>query len=233
MPPANNHNSQSQTLSELNNIHDYSIDTKNREIFLHSYYWDGSEDTGVDYRSALILEKNLRYLNTISEDPILIHMHIQGGDYSDLLGMYDAIKLSPSKIGILAYSKSESCSSIILQAADYRVLMPSTYMLIHYGSISIEDHSKAAVSVMEWNQRESDKMITTFAEKCMATGAIAKERNWKLMMAKKHIAVQLAQKGDWILDAEEAVYHGFADAIFGKGKLQTVENIKSILKKIK
>lgn len=217
------------TYNNISLIHDYNLDPNNREIFLHSYLPD--EDEGVNFKSAIILEKNIRYLNSISTDPILIHMHLQGGDYTDMLGMYDTITSSNSKIAILAYSKAESCSSILLQAADYRVMMPNTYMLIHYGSVSIEDHSTAAVSVMEWNARESEKMISIFAEKCMATGTIAEERNWKKLMAHKHIKSQLAQKGDWILDAEEAIYYGFADAVFGKNNLKKIDQIKNTLKR--
>ena len=46
--------------NDLNLIHSYNIDTKNREIYLHSYLSDSDEESGVDYRSAVVFEKNLR-----------------------------------------------------------------------------------------------------------------------------------------------------------------------------
>ena len=67
----------------LSDIHDYNIDTANREIYLHSYLSDNEEEGGVDYRSAVMFEKNLRYLNLISLEPILVHMHLPGGAWQD------------------------------------------------------------------------------------------------------------------------------------------------------
>jgi ATP-dependent protease ClpP protease subunit len=210
----------------IDQIHTFNIDIKNREIFLHSYLSDSAEEQ-IDYKCSVVFEKNLRFLNQISNDPILVHMHLPGGDWQDGLGMYDAISYSKSKIIILAYAKVESCSSVLLQAAPVRVLMPNTNMLIHYGSISInEEHTKAASSSIAWNDRETDKMVDIFTDRCMETSVIAKEKNWKKMMAKKHIVSQLANKCDWILTAEETVYYGFADGILGSKQYPTIDSLK-------
>jgi ATP-dependent protease ClpP protease subunit len=213
-------------------IHNYNIDISNREIYLHSYLSEMEEEPGVDYRCASIFEKNLRYLNLLSSEPILIHMHLPGGEWQDCLGMYDAIKFSKSKVIILAYAKAESSSSVLLQAADLRILMPNTNVLIHYGSFSInEEHSKAAASSIQWNEEECDKMIDIFTDRCM-NSKIAQEKNWKKMMAKKHIVSQLANKCDWILTAIEAVDYGFADGILGTKDFLTIESIKAYAKKL-
>jgi len=215
----------------ISNIHDYYIDIPNREIYLHSYISDQETEPGVDYRSAIIFEKNLRYLNTISLDPILVHMHLPGGDWQDCLGIYDNIKASKSKVIIVAYAKVESSSSVLLQAADLRILSPNTNFLIHYGSISVDNEHKAALSMVQWSEKESEKMIDIFTEKCM-NSKVCKEKNWKRMMVRKHIVTQLATKRDWILTAEEAVYYGFADGILGTKKFPNIEYIKNYLKKI-
>ena len=215
----------------IDHIHNFNIDLKNREIFLHSYLSDSAEEQ-IDFKCSVVFEKNLRLLNHLSNDPILVHMHLPGGDWQDGLGMYDAIRFSKSKIIILAYAKVESCSSVLLQAAHSRILMPNTNMLIHYGSISInEEHTKAASSSIAWNDRETDKMVDIFTDRCMETSVIAKEKNWKKMMAKKHIVSQLANKCDWILTAEETVYYGFADGILGTKQYPTIDNLKLNKKK--
>jgi ATP-dependent protease ClpP protease subunit len=212
------------TTDEIQIIHSYGLDVKNREIYLHSYLGDEDEG-GVDYRSAIVFEKNIRYLNLISNDPIFIHMHLPGGDWEDCLGIYDTIKHSRSKTIILAYSKVQSASSIIFQAADTRVLMPNVNILIHYGSISIDDEHKAAISSLQWSEKESSKMIDIFVDKWM-TSPMSKEKNWKRQFAKKHIQSQLATKSDWILTAEESVYYGFADSILGDKKYPTIDSLK-------
>lgn len=219
-------------INQLHNIHDYNIDIDNREIYLHSYFSEGSDESGVDYRSAIVFEKNLRYLNLLSLDPILIHMHLPGGDWQDCLGIYDAIKSSKSKTIIVASAKVESSSTVLLQAADLRILTPNTNFLVHYGSISVDNEHKAALSMVQWSEKESEKMIDIFTEKCM-NSMISKEKNWKKMMARKHIVSQLATKRDWILTAEEAVRYGFADGILGTKRYPNIDYIKNLMKKSK
>jgi ATP-dependent protease ClpP protease subunit len=214
--------------SELQCLHAYNIDPKNREIFLHSYLGESETDPGTDYRAAVIFEKNMRYLNLISSDPILIHMHMPGGDWEDCMGMYDTIKYSKAKTIILAYTKVTSASGIILQAPTYRILMPNINMMIHYGSISLDaEHSKAAASSVQWNERECDKMVDIFVDRCMQS-SMAIEKKWKKMMAKKHIQSQLANKCDWILTASEAVHYGFADGVLGEKKFLTIDHLKKL-----
>ena len=169
--------------------------------------------------------KNIRYLNLLSSEPILVHMHLPGGVWEDGLGIYDTIRYSKSKIYILGYAKVESASSIIFQAAHYRILMPNTHVLIHYGSLSIDNEHKAAMSSFQWSEKESNKMIDIFTDKCL-NSPMAKEKNWKKMIIKKHIMSQLANKSDWILDAEEAVYYGFADGVLGDRKFPDIDKIK-------
>lgn len=218
-----------KTDNTLADIHNYNIDPINREIYLHSYFSE-EDEPGVDYRSAITFEKNLRYLNLLSLDPILIHMHLPGGDWQDCLGIYDNIKNSKSPICIVAYSKVESSSTVLLQAADLRILSANTNFLIHYGSISVDNEHKAALSMIQWSEKESEKMIDIFTDRCI-NSKIYKEKNWKRMIAKKHIVNQLATKRDWILTSEEAVDYGFADGILGSKKFPNIDYIKNYMKK--
>jgi ATP-dependent protease ClpP protease subunit len=215
--------------NDLHDIHYLGIDIKNRELYLHSST-DSEEETGVDYRSAVTFEKNIRYLNLISNDPILVHMHLPGGVWEDCLGIYDTIKHSKSKIAILAYAKVESASSVLLQASDLRILMPNTHVLIHYGSLSVDNEHKAVLSNVQWSEKECDKMIDIFTDRCMNSD-MAKNKNWKKMMAKKHIVFQLASRHDWILNSEDAVSYGFADGVLGSKRFPTIDSIKSFKKK--
>ena len=141
--------------NRLNYIHEYGLDVDNREVYLHSFIDSGEEEGGVDYRVAINFEKNIRYLNIISSDPIIVHMHLPGGDWTDCLGIYDTIIQSKAPIGILAYAKAESSSGVIFQAAKLRILMPNSYLLIHYGFFSLDGEHKAAISNIQWNEKEA------------------------------------------------------------------------------
>ena len=155
-----------------------------------------------------------------------------GGDWQDCLGIYDVIKNSKSKVIIVAYAKVESSSTVLLQAADLRILSPNTNFLIHYGSISVDNEHKAALSMIQWSEKESEKMIDIFTEKCI-NSKIYEEKNWKKLMVRKHIVTQLATKRDWILTAEEAVNYGFADGTLGSKKFPNIDYIKNVMKKAK
>lgn len=225
--PTNN-----EQTNSLHDVHDYSIDVENREIYLHSYFSDDdNNEPGVDYRSAITFEKNLRYLNLLSLDPILVHMHLPGGDWQDCLGIYDNIKNSKSPVCIVAYAKVESSSTVLLQAADLRILSANTNFLVHYGSISVDNEHKAALSMIQWSEKESEKMIDIFTERCM-NSKVCKEKNWKKMMVKKHIITQLATKRDWILTSEQAVDYNFADGVLGSKKFPNIDYIKNYMKKL-
>jgi len=220
--------------TELSNIHTFNIDDASREIYLHPYI-DSLEEPSeatIDFRCAVNLEKNIRYLDSKSIEPILIHMHLPGGNWEDALGMYDCIKLCKSRVIILAYGKVESSSSIILQSAGLRILMPNTYVLIHYGSFGLteSDHPGTAISHAHWNEKELDKTLNIFTDKCMES-QLVKEKKWKRLITKKHIAGQLRSKSDWILSAEEAVYYGFADGVLGTKKFPNIDYLKTFIKK--
>jgi ATP-dependent protease ClpP protease subunit len=212
-------------IQNISNIHEINVDIKNRELFLHSYMTCEGDEPGVDYRSAVNLQKNLRLLDNINHNPILIHMNIPGGYWSDCLGMYDTIKSCRSRTIILAYAKVESSSSVILQSADLRILMPNCHVLLHYGSISLDAEHKAATSNLRWSERESEKMLEIFTDKCIHS-AIAIEKKWKKMMIKKHIQSQLSNYSDWIMSSDEAVYYGFADGVLGSDSYPTIHSLK-------
>ena len=220
-------NQQLSTHDQLNCLHNNNIIPEQREIFLHSYF-DGEDDSGVDYRASVILEKNIRFLSFNSQDPILIHMHIPGGDWEDCLSMYDTVRLSKCRTTILGYGKIQSASGVLFQAGHQRIMMPNATLLIHYGSISFDnEHSKAAASSVQWSEKETDKMVNIFVERCLKS-PIAKEKKWKNSphIIKKHLVSQISNKCDWLLDAEEAVYYGFADGILGSKKYPTIESLK-------
>ena len=122
-------------IDTISDVHGYGLDVKNREIYLHGYIANTDEDPGVEYRMATSFYKNIRMLDALSRDPIIIHMHSIGGNWSDGMAIYDAITLSRSYVTIVAYGQAESMSSIILQAADKRVMTPNSYFMLHYGSL--------------------------------------------------------------------------------------------------
>lgn len=199
-------------------VHKYSLDIKSREIYLigdeaaTSDTYEGGEP-GVEFIMANRFIKNLRTLELRSADPILVHMKTCGGFWEEGMAIYDAIKFCPAHVTILSYTHARSMSSIILQAADHRVLMPHSYFLYHYGTYEFSGEWLSAVSDFDWTHKCADRMIEIYAEKMKDT-ADSKFTRWGLKRIKEKLKKDIAGKIDVFLSAEEAVDYGLADTVF-------------------
>lgn len=211
----------------INDLHNNGVDVKNREIFLHSYVANSDEDPGVDYRMVSTFTKNIRMLDILSDAPITIHMQSIGGNWSDGMAIYDAITLCKSYVKIIVYGQAESMSSIILQAADLRIMMPNAYFMAHYGSVGVNGNYLDASKYLEFQKRSTEKMIDIYAESAK-NGKFFKEKMGAEVSEHK-IKNYLKRKlkdGDWYLNANETVYYGFADGVLSTRNYKNIESLK-------
>lgn len=197
----------------LQAVHDYGINLESREIFLHSSMDYSDEDNGVDHRAAVSFEKNIRLLNSISDKPILVHMHIIGGNWYDGMGIFDSIRLSKSRVSVIGYGHVGSMSSVILQAADKRVLCPNSEFMIHYGSLGIESNSVSVKSAVDWNEKCNEMMLDIYTESCGGSEKFKKSSPKKI---REFLDRKMRDSQEWYMTAEEAVLFGFADGILGR-----------------
>ena len=201
---------------ELQDIHGYGLNVKNREIFLHNFLGSNDESNpGVEFRMASIFLKNIKILEHISHEPITIYMNSVGGEWADGMLIYDAIQLCKCYVTIIVYGQAESMSSIILQAADERLLSPNSYFMPHYGST---DAGGEYLNVQNWVKFEKhicDVMFNVYSERCYK-GKYFKDRFGGTKENISKVTNWLRKKlkdGDWYMTAEDAVYYGFADKI--------------------
>jgi ATP-dependent protease ClpP protease subunit len=206
----------SQRSELINDVHEHAVNPDSREIWLHGYVANVEDEPGVEYRMAVQFEKNIALLTSLSpKDAILVRMHTTGGEWEDGMGIYDAISTCCTHVTILAYGHATSMSSIILQAADKRVLMPNTHVMVHHGSQSISSSSSAFIAWGDWEKRLIDVMVNIYAERCAKGPYYSKKKSMTLEKVKIDIQSHMDKKQDWIMDAEEAVDFGFADGIYG------------------
>lgn len=199
----------------LHDFHNYGANISTREIFLHnSYNSDDNINPGVEYKMSNTFIKNLRTLELKSNDPIIIHMNSIGGEWSDGMAIYDAVSMCNSFVTIIAYGQAESMSSIILQSADLRLITPNTYFMSHFGSSSVGGNYLNVQNWVKYEQQICDIMLNIYAKKCI-NGEYFKEKHGKnpsISKIKNYLNTKL-KSGDWYINAEEAVYYGFADKI--------------------
>ena len=207
-------------------IHAYGIDIKNREIYLHSYISNVEEDPGVEYRMATTFIKNLRLLDSQSERHILIHMHSVGGEWNDGMAIYDAILLCRSYVTIIVYGQAESMSSIILQAADQRIMMPNAYFMCHFGSSENDGNFLDVQNFMKFENKTLDIMIDIYSE-VATNGKFFKEHYKNVTQDKvKNYIKRKMKEGDWYLDSNETVYYGFADSVITSNTYGSINSLK-------
>tara|TARA_B100001778_G_scaffold18086_1_gene13586 strand:+ start:3789 stop:4436 length:648 start_codon:yes stop_codon:yes gene_type:complete len=199
----------------LYDLHNYGANVDTREIFLHNYYTsDGDENPGVEYKMSNTFLKNIRALEIKSDKQITIHMQSVGGEWSDGMAIYDAIVMSKCYITIIAYGQAESMSSIILQAADRRLMTPNTYFMSHYGSTAAGGEYQSVQNWVKYEKRICDIMLDIYSASCIG-GEFFKEKYGHSpdQDKVKTFLTRKLKSGDWYLNAEDAVYYGFADEI--------------------
>jgi ATP-dependent protease ClpP protease subunit len=210
----------------LQDLHNNNASFKTREIFLHNHFV-ADENPGVEYKMANTFIKNIRALDSFNHNPILIHMQSLGGEWSDGMSIYDSIINCESYVTIIAYGQAESMSSIILQAADLRIMMPHAYFMSHYGSTEAGGHYLNVQNWVKYEQNICDTMMDIYANQCV-NGKFFKEKYGdKISVSKvKNFLHTKLKQGDWYINADETVYYGFADGVLGNRKYPNIRSVK-------
>jgi ATP-dependent protease ClpP protease subunit len=100
------------------------------------------DESGVDNLMAEYFIKGMHILETTNDKEISIVMNNPGGDWYHGMAIFDSIKCSPCPTIVKVYGHAMSMGSVILQAADYRIMMPNARFMIHYGYDGRYGHSK-------------------------------------------------------------------------------------------
>ncbi|NDG29766.1 hypothetical protein EB118_06690 [bacterium] len=199
----------------LKDFHDYGANINTREIFLHNHYnSEDNQNPGVEYRMSNTFIKNLRALDMRSNANITIHCHSIGGEWTDGMAIYDAIQMCRSYVTIIIYGQAESMSSIFMQAADYRYMTPNAHFMSHYGATDVNTDYLSAINQADYEKKICDVMFNVYARRCV-DGKFFYEKFGKKPSEKqvKQFLIRKLKNGDWYLNAEDAIYYGFADAV--------------------
>lgn len=115
-------------------------------------------------------------INSDSADAFIANLHLAdlipgtvsikfstgGGCVTSGLMMYDAIRAMKNYVRIICYGEVASMGTVILQAADERVMMPHSYLMTHYGVDSNpEDHpfnNKALRRINDYLEKKCQKI---------------------------------------------------------------------------
>lgn len=135
-----------QTIFDI--LIDHDLDIRGRIIYI-------SGEVDEDMSAKFI--KLLKYLDKTSGS-IDIVMNSEGGCVTSGFAMHDAIKACVNPVTITCYGSVMSIATIILQAADNRVLSKNCRMMIHRGETALDGEYNTVKKAME-EQAVLDRMM--------------------------------------------------------------------------
>lgn len=178
---------------------DHDVLLEQRLIWVGSNILENGEESGTNAHMAEHLIKNLNILQLgpKGEEPITIQMNNLGGIWHHGIAMYDAIRACRAPVRIEATGYCMSMATVVLQAADERILHPNCRVMIHDGEDGYYGHAKN----FELWARES-KILRHDMYKIYAERSGKPVGYWD-----KRCTL------DRIMSAEEAVREGLADRV--------------------
>lgn len=190
---------------EIDRFFDYEIYVPTRTIYMGSADHSDEGESGTDGAMAERIVKALHILDSASDQPITIIMNNIGGDEYHGLAIFDSIKSCRSNVTIKVFGHAMSMGSIILQAADVRIMAPNARMMIHYGTWGVVDHPQTTYKWAEEGKKFDAWMENLFLEKINE-----KQPDIKKQMLKKWL------DHDTFFTAREAVNLGLCDFVLGE-----------------
>jgi ATP-dependent protease ClpP protease subunit len=199
-------------------VHEYDVDLQSNHIYLMGMesYAAGHEEAigepGVEFSMANRFIRNLNICMRANPDkPVVIHMKTCGGDWTEGMAIYDAIKSCPMPVTILNYTHARSMSSLILQAANKRVMMPHSYFMYHDGTLGYSGTAKLVESNFKFDKLNEETMLNIYIDSMKKNGKF-KHKSRKSIYS--YLREQMDKKEDVFVNAKDAVAHGFADSVF-------------------
>jgi len=212
--------------------HEFGLLIDTREIFLNSDLRYDYNEAMLDHRAANTFIRNLQILNNINNSPILVHQCTNGGDWNYGIAIYDAIKAScddeeSSDIIVLSHAHSRSMSSVIPQAAKWRVIMPTADILIHWGTLTFDGNYTSVQADSHWSKKQSEIMLDIYVTRCKEGAFWDREGIETEDEIKEFLRDKMDRKQEWYLTPEEAVDMGFMDAVLGDEGFETIRQLRS------
>lgn len=180
-----------------------------RVVYLGSETTDveGSE-SAVDAGMAKSFEISMRALEYADpKGPITIVMNNPGGDWYHGMAIYDRITDSPCDVTIHATGYVMSMGSVILQAADKRLLTRNSTMLVHPGSDGFYGHAHDFARKAKESERIMNDMEQIYLGRMI-------EKDPTITIDKVRQLLQF----DTYLDPMKAIRLGLADGLTPRTK---------------
>lgn len=190
---------------DLDRWFDYSVYAPKRLVYIGDGVGTGAEILEVDATMNELAIKALTFLDSWSTEPITIYLNTLGGDWYHGMGIYDLICSLLSYVTIIVIGHACSMGSIILQAADDRVMSHHSVMMIHDGSEYLSSDAKSVEAWAATIKPVRHQMYSIYLEQIRRT--------------RSHYTLKQVEKlceHDKIFTASQAIEIGLADRVLEK-----------------
>lgn len=199
------------TKDDVDIFFDYGIHLPTRTIYMGSEGDEDGDESGVNYLMAERVIKGLHLLEAaapLGDQPITLILNTPGGYEDHGMAIYDTIKACKNFVTIKVRGNAHSMGSYILQAADERIMSPSSTLMFHMGtSIVPGDHPKIVRKWVEYEKVLCKKLDAILLDRINAK----RDQDNKAHMSKSHF--EKLNDFDTILSAEQAFAWGLCDKI--------------------
>lgn len=151
--------------------------------------------------------KSLKILDEASSETISLIMNSPGGELINSFAIYDFIRNCRSYVVITVYGYAMSGGSLILQAADERILSENSSFMIHFGSDGYAGEHTTFLKTAEESKRLRSIMMDIYLEKIHEVNPEYKRSTLRKLL-----------ETDSYFSAKDVVELGLADKIIGKGR---------------
>jgi ATP-dependent protease ClpP protease subunit len=190
-------------------FHDYGIYIPTRTIFLDTSSESDGHADGVNYEMSKKFIKNFHHLIHLNKDPITIILNSAGGDVIEGMAIYDTIVSAKNcHVTVKVIGQAQSMGSLILQAADERIVSAHSIIMFHAGSGGVGAYNPYEVAnSAEFDKKYMDRVYKIWYNKINEKRELLKQAPmaWKTFE-------NMNLKGRY-LTAQEAVDLGLADKI--------------------
>lgn len=201
----------------IHDMHEYGVDTRHFVIYLQGIEDDPEEgftEPGVEFRMANRFIKNLHILVGISaEKPITVSMKTNGGIWEEGMAMYDAMLAAPNPITVINHTHARSMSSLVLQAANKRIMMPHSTFMLHEGTFAIDGTWKQVQTGVKFAQASHRQMMAVYTDAIKRTPHSSMHK-WGRARILKWLRDELDMTEEVYMLPDETVKAGFADSMF-------------------
>jgi ATP-dependent Clp protease protease subunit len=181
----------------IDRFFDYSVHVESRTLFVGD---GGDGEIDADAANRVIMGFHL-LTEASKEKPIAVYINSFGGCWFNGMAIFDVIKSCPCPVTAYVLGAAMSMGSIILQAADERIIYPNGTIMVHDGYESrTGDIPQTFVNWAEYSKKTRNSMYRIYADRSGKPVSF-----WRRKCA-----------ADLILTAQEAKALGLVDSIYGE-----------------